>query len=52
MSVLKIFKVVFWQAGNKRVEQIKAYSKYDAKRRFYLRHPCDEIIKIEEVDAG
>ena len=31
------------------VEEIKAYSRYDAKARFYLLHPADDIIRIEEV---
>lgn len=31
------------------VEEIEAYSKYNAKVRFYLTHPADDIIRIEEV---
>jgi hypothetical protein len=49
MSELKKYKVYFWNNGNKNVEEIEAYSKYNAKARFYLLHPCDDIIRIEEV---
>ena len=46
---MKKYKVYFWHNGNKEVEEIEAYSKYNAKVRFYLHHPADDIIKIEEV---
>lgn len=49
MSDLKKYKVVYWHNGNKCVLEIDAYSRYNAKTRFYLHHPCDDIIKVEEV---
>lgn len=49
MSDLKKFKVIYWLNGNKCVAEIEAYSKYDAKKRFYFSHSCDDIIRIEEV---
>ena len=49
MSELKKFKVVYWSNGNKCVAEVEAYSKYNAKKRFYLTHSCDDIIRIEEV---
>lgn len=45
----KKFKVVFWLNGNKHTTEIEAYSKYDAKKRFYLTAAADDIIRIEEV---
>lgn len=49
MSDLKKYKVVYWNNGNKCVAEVDAYSKYDAKKRFYLKYPCDDIIRVEEV---
>ena len=46
---MRKFKVYYWLNGNKKVKKIDAYSKYDAKQRFYLSCPCDDIIRIEEV---
>lgn len=46
---MRKFKVYYWHNGNKKVEEIEAYSKYNAKVRFYLTHPADDIIRIEEV---
>ena len=46
---MRKFKIVYWQNGNKRVEEIEAYSKYNAKTRFYLNNPHADIIRIEEV---
>ena len=45
----KKFKVVYWLNGNKCVKEIEAFSKYDAKQRFYLTETADDIIRIEEV---
>ena len=45
----KKFKVIYWSNGRKRVVEIEASSKYDAKTKFYFKHPCDDIIRIEEV---
>ena len=46
---MRKFKVIYWHNGNKCVEEIEARSKYNAKARFYLNHPHDDIIRIEEV---
>jgi hypothetical protein len=46
---MRKFKVYYWRNGNKMIEEIEAYSRYDAKVRFYLLHPADDIIRIEEV---
>lgn len=46
---MRKFKVYYWFNGNKMIEEIEAYSRYDAKARFYLLHPADDIIRIEEV---
>lgn len=46
---MKKYKVIYWHNGNKKVDEIEASSKYNAKVRFYLSHPCDDIIRIEEV---
>ena len=43
------FKIVFWLNGNKQTTEVEAYSKYDAKRVFYLTTSADDIIRIEEV---
>lgn len=49
MSDLKKFKVYYWQNGNKKVAEVEAFSKYNAKSRFYLNYSADDIIRIEEV---
>lgn len=46
---MRKFKVYYWHNGNKKVEEIEAYSKYHAKAQFYFLHPADDIIRIEEV---
>lgn len=46
---MKKYKVHYWNNGRKCVVEIEATSKYNAKARFYLRYPCDDIIRIEEV---
>lgn len=49
MSELKKYKVTYWNNGNIKVANVDAFSKYNAKQRFYLSYPCDDIISIEEV---
>lgn len=49
MVTLRKFKVIYWSNGKKSVQEIEAFSKYDAKRRFYTRYSADDIIRIEEV---
>ena len=49
MVTLRTWKIVYWHGGNKRVMKLQAASKYDAKLRFYVQYPADDIISIEEV---
>lgn len=49
MNELRKFKVTYWHNGNKKVAEVDAFSKYNAKQRFYLTYPCDDIICVEEV---
>ena len=46
---MRKFKVTYWHNGNKCVDEVEGHSKYNAKTRFYLNHPTDDIISIEEV---
>lgn len=48
--MVRRFKIVYWENGNKCVEKVDASSKYDAKMKFYCRHNYAEIISIEVVD--
>lgn len=43
------YKVIYWLNGNQCVKEVEAFSKYDAKRVFYLTNSADDIIRIEEV---
>lgn len=43
------FKVIYWLRGNTQTAEVEAFSKYDAKRVFYLTYDADDIIRIEEV---
>lgn len=49
MNELRKYKVYYWHNGNKKVAEIEAFSKYNAKARFYLLHSAADIIRIEEV---
>lgn len=44
------FKVVYWLRGNRRTAEVEAYSKYDAKRVFYMNYDADDIDHIEAVE--
>jgi hypothetical protein len=46
---LKKFTVTYRAVLKHRTVYIEAYSKYDAKQRFYRLSPKYEIIKVEEV---
>lgn len=54
--MLRKFKITYVEVKTTRTppqhhtEEIKAYSKYNAKKRFYVKFPLCEIIKIEEVE--
>ena len=47
--MVKTYKITYWCRGFKKVLKLQATSKYNAKARFYLTHPADDIIRIEEV---
>lgn len=49
MNEKRKFKVVYWYRGNKATAEVEAFSKYDAKRVFYLTHEADDIDHIEGV---
>lgn len=44
----KTFKITYRAVLKHRTTKIEAFSKYDAKQRFYRMFPKYEIIKIEE----
>ena len=46
----KTFLITYREVLKHRTIKIEAFSKYDAKQRFYRRYPKYEIIKIEEVE--
>jgi hypothetical protein len=47
--MLRKFKVTYRAVKRERTTEIMAFSKYDAKQRFYRTYPKYEIISIEEV---
>ena len=47
---MRTWKIVYWHNGNKRVEKVRAASKYAAKIKFYVEHSADDIISIEDVN--
>lgn len=47
--MVRRFKITYWHCGNKKVLELQASSKYDAKLRFYVENPADDIISIQEV---
>lgn len=48
--MLRKFKITYkWMLGQ-RTMTVEAYSKYNAKTRFYVMHPKAEIVKVEEVE--
>lgn len=49
MSALRKFKVLYWHNGNKKSAIVEAYSRYNAKLKFYFAYTYDDIIRIEEV---
>lgn len=49
MNEKRKFKVIYWHGGNKKTAEVLAFSKYDAKRVFYMSYAADDIIRIEEV---
>ena len=47
--MLKKYKITYRAALKQRTVVIEAFSKYDAKKRFYRIYPKYEIIKVEEM---
>ena len=48
--MIRKFKVTYRAVSKQHTLVIEAFSKYDAKQRFYRTYPKNEIIKIEEAD--
>ncbi len=48
--MLRKFKVTYHAVKKQGTIEIEAFSKYDAKQRFYRTYPKYEVIKIEEVE--
>lgn len=49
--MLRKFKVTYRAVKKHSSVEIEAFSKYDAKQRFYRTYPKYEIITIEEVEG-
>ena len=49
--MLRKFKVTYRAVLKHRTMEIQAFSKYDAKQRFYRTYPKYEIIQIEEAEG-
>ena len=48
--MLRKYKVTYRAVKKHRTVEMQAFSKYDAKQRFYRTYPKYEIISIEEVE--
>ena len=48
--MLRKFKVTYRALSKQRTVEIEAYSKYNAKQKFYRQYPNYEIIQIEEIE--
>lgn len=48
--MLRKFKVTYRALSKQRTVEIEAYSKYNAKQKFYRQYPVYEIIQIEEIE--
>jgi hypothetical protein len=47
--MLKKYKITYRAVKKHSSVDIEAFSKYDAKQRFYRTYPKYEVIKVEEV---
>lgn len=47
--MLRKFKITYRAVKKQNTVEMQAFSKYDAKQRFYRTYPKYEIISIEEV---
>lgn len=45
--MLKKFKITYTEKGKEKSLKIEAFSKYDAKKRFYRLYPKYEIVRVE-----
>lgn len=48
--MLKKYKITYRAVLKHRTVEMEAFSKYDAKQRFYRTYPKYEIIKIETLE--
>lgn len=48
--MLRKFKITYRAVLKHRTVVMEAFSKYDAKQRFYRTYPHYEIIKVEETE--
>ena len=48
--MIKKYKITYRAVKNHRSVVMEAFSKYDAKQRFFRTYPGKEIVSIEEVD--
>lgn len=46
---MRSYKIIYWKNGNKYVTTLGAKDESEARVKFYLHIPCDEIISVEEV---
>lgn len=49
MNMPRKFKITYRAVSKQHTVELLAFSKYDAKKKFYNKYPRHEIIKIEEV---
>jgi hypothetical protein len=47
--MIKKYKITYRAVLKHRTVEMEAFSKYDAKQRFYRTYPKYEIIKVEEM---
>ena len=50
--MLKKYKITYSAVIKHRTVIMEAFSKFDAKQRFYRTYPKYEIVKIEEVNGN
>ncbi len=44
------YKITYIQGTRTHTTKLEATSKYNAKKRFYLKYPKAEIVKVEEME--
>ena len=50
--MIKKYKITYCAVIKHRTVVMEAFSKFDAKQRFYRTYPKYEIVKIEEVNGN